>query len=393
MQAILILNCGSSSVKFAVIEASKQTLILNGQAECLGEEKASITLKYPNKKTHLPVAYANHEKALTTIVDSLNKKTAHQLIAVGHRVVHGGEHFSASCLITDKVLMAIEACSHLAPLHNPPNIVGIRAAQKAYPQLPQVAVFDTAFHQTLSQTAYLYAIPYKYYRQYGIRRYGFHGTSYRYIHYAVTESYPAYADKKLVVAHLGNGASVCAIHQGQSVSTSMGLTPLDGLVQGTRTGSIDPAIVEFLEQQTKKTGATVTQELWKQSGLLGLSETSNDCRVLEEKAQAGDKACQRALKVFVTKLKETIGGHVAMMNGVDALIFTGGIGENSLYVREQTVSGLSYLNFSLDPKTNHQMVGGQQGNIALPQSKPIWVIPTNEERMIAMDTLALISKQ
>lgn len=393
MQAILILNCGSSSVKFAVIEAASQTLILNGQAERLDEEQASITIKYQGEKKYIPVAYANHEKALTTIVDSLNQKTAHHLIAVGHRVVHGGEHFSASCLITEEVLTAIESCSHLAPLHNPPNVVGIRAAQKAYPHLPQVAVFDTAFHQTLAQTAYLYAIPYRYYLKYGIRRYGFHGTSYRYIHHAISESYPDYAAKKLIVAHLGNGASVCAINKGRSVSTSMGLTPLDGLVQGTRSGSIDPAIVDFLEQYTKKTGATITQELWKQSGLLGLSETSNDCRVLEEKAQAGDEGCQRALSVFITRLKETIGSHVAMMDGVDALIFTGGIGENSLFIREKTLSGLTYLNFSLDPDANSQTVAGQQGNIALADSKPVWVIPTNEERMIAMDTMALISKQ
>lgn len=391
MNAILILNCGSSSVKFAVIAASDQTLLLSGLAERLGEAEASLSIKYKGQKNQLDIAYADHEKALTAIVEQLNHQQSQQIIAVGHRVVHGGEKFSASCLVTDEVLAEIDSCAKLAPLHNPSNIVGIRAAQKAFPQLPQAVVFDTAFHQTLPETAYLYALPYSYYRDYGVRRYGFHGTSYRYIYQAVCRSYPHYADKKLIVAHLGNGASLCAIKNGNSLATSMGLTPLDGLVQGTRSGHIDPAIIDFLAHSSDKSSSQITAELWQQSGLLGLSQVSNDCRILEAKALAGDSNCQRALAVFVARLQETIGAYATAMNGVDAIVFTGGIGENSDYIRKQTTAKLEYLGFTIDTSKNTATVRGKQGNIAAADSKPLWVIPTDEEAMIASDTLALIS--
>lgn len=390
MKAVLVLNCGSSSVKFAVIDADDKSVVVSGVAERLSSPDAVVTFKQNGEKDHLTVPDADHEQVLAVIVDALEQRSPHDIVAVGHRVVHGGERFAASCLIDKTVLDGIKACCALAPLHNPANILGIEAAQKAYPTLAQVAVFDTAFHQTLPETAYLYAVPYRYYQQYGVRRYGFHGTSYRYI----TQALPRYNDKqaveKVIVAHLGNGASVCAIEKGKSVATSMGLTPLEGLVQGTRSGNIDPAIVSFLADSTQKSQADITDELWKQSGLLGLSESTNDCRELEEKANAGDVGCQRALAVFVARLQEIIGSYAAVMNGVDALVFTGGIGENSSFIREKTMEKLQYLGFTLHQSANIQTVFGDDGNIADASSKPIWVIPTDEERMIAKDVLNIV---
>lgn len=388
-QVILVLNCGSSSVKFAVIDSKNKQTRLLGLAERLGESAASITFKQGDKKTQYPIANARHDKALQTIVEKLEKQP-YQLIAIGHRIVHGGELFTRSCLIDNKVLAAITACSTLAPLHNPANIAGVKAAQKAYPDLPQVAVFDTAFHQSIKEENFLYALPYAYYRQYGVRRYGFHGTSFRYIKHALEQYYPDNLPQKLIVAHLGNGASVCAIKDGQSLATSLGLTPLDGLVQGTRSGAIDPALITFLAEKTGKTADTITDELWKKSGLLGLSEQTNDCRELEAKAQDGDIACQRALSVFINKIKEFIGSYAAIMNGVDALVFTGGIGENSAYVRQNTLNTLGYLGFYLCDDKNRHTVAGQADNIATQSSRPVWVIPTNEEAMICKDTLKLL---
>ncbi|PIE82668.1 MAG: acetate kinase, partial [Cardiobacteriales bacterium] len=363
---------------------------ISGLAERLGEGTGKITFKHQGEKRVDEIPDANHEKALAVIVKELGKHQQYDVIAVGHRVVHGGEFFSQSCLVDENTLDRLKECSNLAPLHNPANMAGIRAAQKAYPHLPQSVVFDTAFHQTLPEENYLYAIPYGYYREYGIRRYGFHGTSYRYISRTVPRYNGGIMPEKMIVAHLGNGASVCAIKEGQAVATSMGLTPLDGLIQGTRCGAIDPSIVSFLVEKTGKDDAVITDELWKKSGLLGLSELSNDCRELEEKAQAGDAACQRALSVFVARLTEVIGGYAGLMNGVDALVFTGGIGENSTYLRAQTVANFTYLGFALSTEHNEQTVRGKDGNIATADSRPIWVIPTDEELMIVEDTLELI---
>ncbi len=386
---VLVLNCGSSSAKFAVIDAQHKTTLISGLAECLNSADASISLTYQNKKQQQHIPDANHDKALSAIVQALSVYEQLQIVAIGHRVVHGGETFTQSCLVTESVLKSLLAVSNLAPLHTPANMAGIYAAQKAYPDLPQVLVFDTAFHQTLPETAYLYAIPYDYYRRYGVRRYGFHGTSYRYINQAIPDYNRGQTVSKVVVAHLGNGASVCAIHNGQSVATSMGFTPLDGLLQGTRSGSIDPALVAFLSEQTRLSAADITEVLWKQSGLLGLSEKSNDCRVLETAACGGNQACQRALNVFVARLQETIGAYAAVMNGVDALVFTGGIGENSAFIRAQTIAKLGYLGFAINQDNNATMIRGRDGNIADHGSKPIWVIPTNEELMIAEDVLTL----
>ncbi len=390
MKAVLVLNCGSSSAKFAVITENNKETILSGLAERLGSEQALLTIKVSGEKIKQAIAHADHEQALLAIVEHLKTYTNFEIVAVGHRVVHGGEYFSASCLVDDEVLLGLQACSQLAPLHNPPNITGIKAAQKAYPDLPQVTVFDTAFHQTLPETSYLYALPYEYYQQYGVRRYGFHGTSYRYINQAIPQYNQGSPVAKVIVAHLGNGASICAIENGRSVATSMGLTPLDGLVQGTRCGQIDPAIVSFLAEKTGKTEAVITDELWKQSGLLGLSGLTNDCRELEEKASEGDANCQRALSVFSSRISETIGAYAAVMNGVDAIVFTGGIGENSDAIRAAVVSRLQYLGFDLDDEKNQHAVRGNDGDISQLNSKPVWVIPTDEEAMIAEDVFSLI---
>lgn len=389
MQAILVLNCGSSSVKFAVISKVTQDTLVRGLAERLNDSAASITVDYDGQKVQRNTPNADHTEALAAIVNELNQHNEYTIVAVGHRVVHGGEQFAQSCLIDDKVLAAIESCSSLAPLHNPPNIAGIIAAQTAYPTLPQVAVFDTAFHQTLPETAYLYAIPYDYYQQFGIRRYGFHGTSFRSIKQTLSGYYEGKIPEKVIIAHLGNGASVCAMRQGKSVATSMGLTPLEGLVQGTRCGNIDPAIIEFLAAKTEQSVGNITNALWKKSGLLGLSGVSNDFRELATHAEQGDTACQRALAVFVAKLQEIIGSYTAIMNGIDAIVFTGGIGENAAWVREQTIQNLSYVGFTIDSTKNTQTVRGQSGNVAAEQSLPIWVIPTDEEGMIAADVCAL----
>ncbi|MBS9778037.1 MAG: acetate kinase [Gammaproteobacteria bacterium] len=390
MNSILILNCGSSSIKFAVIEAENKSTIVSGLAERLGQEKAVITFKENGNKTVSEITNAQHEEALAFIVEKLGENNNFTIAAVGHRVVHGGELFSKSCIIDDEVLAGITECNSLAPLHNPANIAGIVAAKKSYPTLPHVAVFDTAFHQTMPEENYLYAVPHSYYRDYGLRRYGFHGTSYRYIARTLSEHSNGQIPEKVIVAHLGNGASVCAIKDGKSFATSMGITPLDGLVQGTRSGAIDPAIVSFLADKTGKPEVEITNELWKKSGLLGLSEQTNDCRELEENAAAGDKNCIRALDIFINRLKETIGAYAALMNGVDALVFTGGIGENSDYIRAQTIEGLGYLGFAIDKEKNTVAIRGNEGNVAIENTLPVWVIPTDEELMICEDTLALM---
>lgn len=391
MKSILVLNCGSSSIKFALLAANDKRTLLSGLAERLGSPQASLTFKINGEKTQQTIADAHHDTALLAIVDYLKAFPDYEVVGVGHRIVHGGERFRESCLVDEEVLAGLKAVSALAPLHSPANIEGIYAAQKAYPSLPQVVVFDTAFHQTLPETAYLYGLPYEFYENHKIRRYGFHGTSYRYIKTAL----PSYTDgvlpEKLIVAHLGNGASICAIKEGKSVQTSMGLTPLDGLVQGTRTGSIDPAILLEIMQLTGKTAEQVTDILWKQSGLLGLSGITNDCRELSEKAEAGNPQAARALAVFSARIAETIGAYAATLNGVDALVFTGGIGENAPDVRDFVCQYLGYLGFKLEAAKNEKTFAGKDGNIATADSKPIWVVPTNEEAMICEDTLALIN--
>ncbi len=387
--SILILNCGSSSVKFSLINKDTEEEIINGMVEKIGVQGTEIALKYQGKKVKTLIEGADHEKSLTKVISQINKTVETNVVAVGHRVVHGGELFNKSCVVTDEVLAGIEKCSNLAPLHNPANILGILAVKKAYPNLVQVAVFDTAFHQTLPKKAYLYALPYKFYKDFGVRRYGFHGTSYRYICSALPEYIGDISDKKVIVAHIGNGGSVAAIQNGKVVDTSMGMTPLEGLVHGTRSGDIDPGVIEFICHQTNKSIEEVTSILWKESGLLGLSELSSDCRTIEDSAIAGEEAGTRALDAYVYRLIKYIGSYAAAMNGVDAIVFTGGVGENSDVVRSQTCANLQYLGFDIDEEINSKTIRGNDGNIAKQNSKPVLVIPTNEEKMIALDVIKL----
>lgn len=388
--AILVLNCGSSSIKFALVNPETETALLSGVAEKVGSTDAFVTFKTEHEKNVIELGGngTTHSSTLAMIVPKLASLAPEvNIIGVGHRVVHGGEAFSASTIISESVLAAIEHCIQLAPLHNPANLSGIKAATKAYPDLPQVAVFDTAFHQTLPEKAYLYALPYALYREHKVRRYGFHGTSYRYICRALAER-GLLDGQKIVIAHLGNGASVAAVNNAVCIDTSMGLTPIEGLAQGTRTGDIDPAAIEFLVAQTGKSLEEVIKIYWHESGFLGVSEHSNDCRALEETRET-NTGSQRALDLFVYRLSKTIGSYAAAMNGLDMIVFTGGIGENSSYIRAQTAQSLGYLGFTLDDEVN-STTRGEFANISGKNSKSIFIVPTDEERMIALDTYALI---
>lgn len=386
---VLVLNCGSSSLKFAVIDPQSGEEVCKGLAERLGQEGGMVKVKYRGDTEESALSPSSHEAALIYIEQALERfGLQQQLRAVGHRVVHGGEYFSASVRIDAGVRDKIADCIRLAPLHNPAHVTGIDAAFRAFPDLPQAAVFDTAFHQRMPEKAYLYALPMQLYREYHIRRYGFHGTSYRY----VSAQMPALLNKdrpKLVVCHLGNGGSVAAIDGDHSVDTTMGLTPLEGIVHGTRSGDLDPAIPTLLISQFGKSAGEVTDLLWKQSGLLGLSGISNDCRTLEEAVEKGDADAKRALDIYCYRLAKNIAAQMVALGGCDALVFTGGIGENSPYVRGETVAQLAFLGFTLDAAKNADTMRGKQGEISAAGSKPVWVVPTNEELLIARDTVAL----
>lgn len=387
---VLVLNCGSSSLKFAVIEPQSGEEVCKGLAERLsGVSEGVVKVKSAAGTVEETLSSPTHQAALTFIdaqLQQLGLKSS--IVAVGHRIVHGGEFFSQSVLIDDAVREKIAQCAKLAPLHNPAHIVGIDAAASAFPNLLQVAVFDTAFHQKMPEQAYLYALPYRCYEEWHIRRYGFHGTSFRYI----AEQMPTLLDiakPKVVICHLGNGGSLAAVDGDYSLDTTMGLTPLEGLVHGTRSGDIDPAIVDILQSQFGMSAKAVDAMLWKESGLLGLSRLSNDCRTLEEALEAGDTAAARAMRVYCYRLAKHIAAQMVALGGADAIVFTGGIGENSSYVRSQAVAQLGFLGFHLDEAQNAQTIRGKQANIALSDSKPVWVVPTNEELMIARDTMLL----
>jgi acetate kinase len=390
-QHVLVLNCGSSSIKFAIIETTSGKLPLQGIAENLGAENSQLRYSYGQDKTSLKLTTnATHKDALDCIEQVLKKfdTLGSSLVAVGHRVVHGGERFTHSCLIDDAVKQAISDMSHMAPLHNPANVAGITSAQAAFPNLPQVAVFDTAFFQTLPKHAYLYALPYKLYEQHGIRKYGFHGSS----HYFVSGQAAKYLTKEikdcnLITAHLGNGCSITAIKQGKAIDTSMGFTPLEGLMMGTRCGDIDPSVATFLIENLAYSANQVSALLNKQSGLHGISQLSNDCRTLEQEQAKGNQQAKLALDMFVYRLVKYIGSYLAIVGPLDALVFTGGIGENSSYIRQQTISQLKHMGFSLDDKLNTEMRFGHSGLISQPSSKNILAIATNEEWVIAQDTI------
>jgi len=392
---ILVLNCGSSSLKYQLIDMDGERVLAKGLCERIGidgrfqhsgkaEYKADIEMK-------------NHTDAIRIVLDALLNgeygvlKSIGEVNAVGHRVVHGGEYFSKSVIVTDEVKKAIEECCTLAPLHNPANLMGIQACGELMPGVPQAAVFDTAFHQTMPPKAYMYAIPYEYYEKYKIRRYGFHGTSHKY----VTQRAAAFMQKpleqlKLISCHLGNGASVCAVEYGKSVDTSMGLTPLEGLAMGTRSGNLDPAIVMFIAEKENKTVEEVENILNKKSGVLGLSGVSSDFRDIKQAEEQGNKRAAIALDLFHYGVAKTIGGYAAAMNGADAVIFTAGLGENSSDSRSAICGYLGYLGLYVDEQKNN--VRGREADFATGQSKVrALVIPTNEELMIARDTAELLA--
>ena len=390
---ILVLNCGSSSLKGAVLNSENGDVLLSCLGEKLNLADAYITFKVNGQKERVDLsATPNHTGAVGAMLEKLKAMGLDsQIGAIGHRVVSGGEEYSESVLIDDSVMAAIEKCIPLAPLHNPANLLGIRAAQDIFKGLPNVAVFDTAFHQTMPEHAYMYAIPRKFYRDLGLRRYGFHGTSYRFV--AEEAANVLGADKnnlKLVIAHLGNGASITAVRNGKSMDTSMGLTPLEGLVMGTRSGDVDPSVFSFLADNLKLSTQQITDILNKESGLMGVSELSSDCRVIEEESLNGHEGAVLALEMFSYRLAKYVASMAVAAGGLDALVFTGGIGENSDIIREKVLNYCAFLGFSVDKEANTAARFGKAGVITAADSKvKAVVIPTNEELMIAQDTARL----
>ena len=390
---VIVLNCGSSSVKFAIVDAQTGTEFVTGLAENLGNDNARLSYKVDGEKhTRALSPGANHATALD-VIQTIIKAQPQTPIAVGHRVVHGGETFKQAVVIDDTVIEAINKHAVMAPLHNPANVLGIESAQQAFPELPHVAVFDTAFFHTMPKHAYLYALPKALYEDHGIRRYGFHGSSHQFVSAEAAKALgKPYEQCNLITAHLGNGCSITAIHQGEAVDTSLGFTPLEGLVMGTRCGDIDPSlpgiISRLLHQAPDKTEAMLN----KSSGLLGLSGISNDCRALEEAAEQGNEDAQLALYVFCYRLAKYIGSYLVVAGPLDALVFTGGIGENSAFIRKTTCSFLAHLGFVIDDDKNLDARFGKSLNVSA-SSTPIWVIPTNEEWVIASETYKLTQQE
>jgi acetate kinase len=386
---VVVINCGSSSLKFAVFPVDGASVLLKGLAERLGSPEAMLRIERHGEITSVSIPEASHHDALQQAVARM---TGLNPLAIGHRVVHGGEEFTGSVLIDDEVIQAVERCSSLAPLHNPANLVGVRTARDLFPALPQVAVFDTAFHQTLPSKAFLYAIPYRYYEELKVRRYGFHGTSHHYVLLETARLLGKHPEEtSLVTMHLGNGCSACAIRNGRSVDSTMGLTPGEGLVMGTRSGDVDPALLQFLQDQTGMRLSEITSMLNSQSGLLGLSGLSNDMRTLADAAGAGHQRAGLAIEVFCYRLAKSVCGLTAALDSVDALVFTGGIGENSAAVRAMTVSQMKILGVDLDAGRNANHGRSHDGLISSVSSRiPCMVVPTNEELMIARETLRLI---
>lgn len=395
---ILVINCGSSSLKFQLIDAETEKQIAKGLCERIGIEGSQLVYQPAGgEKEETATPMPDHTKAIELVLNALtNEKTGvvkslDEIGAVGHRIVHGGEKFASSTVITDEVVEAIKACNDLAPLHNPANLIGIDACKKLMPNTPMVGVFDTAFHQTMPKEAYLYGLPYEYYEKYKIRRYGFHGTSHSYVSKRAAEILgKSYEDMKIIVCHLGNGASISAVKNGKCVDTSMGLTPLEGLIMGTRSGDIDPAIIEFVAHKENKTIDEVMTILNKKSGVLGLSDNlSSDFRDLEKAYVAGEDRGLRTIQTFAYRVAKYIGAYAAAMDGVDAICFTAGVGENSPLVRTLACERLGYLGIALDEEKNK--VRGDEQEISTPDSKvKVLVVPTNEELAIARETFALV---
>ena len=393
---VLVINCGSSSLKYQLIDSESEAVLAKGLCERIGIDGRLTYAAAGKDKIVVEAAMPDHTAAVSMVLEALTKPgtgvvaSLSEIGAVGHRVVHGGEKFSSSTVITDEVLKQIEECNDLAPLHNPANLIGIRACAKLMPGVPMVAVFDTAFHQTMPKKAFIYGLPYAYYEKYGIRRYGFHGTSHSFVSKRCAELCgKAPEDLKIIVCHLGNGSSVSAVMNGKSVDTSMGLTPLEGLIMGTRSGDIDPAIVEFIAHKEGLTLEEVLTVLNKKSGVEGISGISSDFRDLENAADEGNERAILAQDAFAYRVAKYVGAYAAAMNGVDAITFTAGVGENDSVIREKVCAYLGYLGLTLDKEANKGR--GKEIQLSTPDSTlKAFLIPTNEELAIARETVALV---
>ena len=393
---VLVINCGSSSLKYQLIDSDTEAVLAKGLCERIGIDGRLVYQKAGNDKEITEASMPTHKEAIQMVLEALtNEKTGAikslaEVNAIGHRIVHGGEKFASSAIITDEMIKAVEECNDLAPLHNPANLIGIRVCSELMPNVPQVGVFDTAFHQTMPAKAYLYGLPIEYYKNYRVRRYGFHGTSHSFVSKRAVEFLGLDKDNsKVIVCHLGNGSSISAVQNGKCVDTTMGLTPLEGVVMGTRSGSIDPAIVEYIAKKENLDLAGVMNVLNKKSGLQGMSGVSSDMRDLRAAAAEGNEDAKNAIEVLCYGIAKYVGGYVAAMNGVDAIVFTAGIGENVGMIREKVCSYLGYLGVTIDAKANEAM--GEEVVISGADSKvKVAVIPTNEELAICRDTVALV---
>ena len=394
---VLVINCGSSSLKYQLIDSQTEAVLAKGLCERIGIDGRLVYQKTGCDKEVTEAAMPTHKQAIQLVLDALVNPTTGAIAdlsaidAVGHRVVHGGEKFATSTVLTEEVINVIEECNDLAPLHNPANLIGIRACQELMPNVPMVAVFDTAFHQTMPDVAYTYALPYEYYEKYSVRRYGFHGTSHSYVSQRAAEILGKdVKDLKTIVCHLGNGASICAVNGGKSVDTSMGLTPLEGLIMGTRSGDVDPSILDFIAQKENLTLSEVMNVLNKKSGVEGISGVSSDFRDLAAAAAEGNDRARLALDAFVYRVVKYIGAYAAAMNGVDVICFTAGCGENDVTTRGKIMSYLGYLGITVDEEVNNG-ARGKEAVISTADSKvTVLAIPTNEELAICRETVALV---
>ncbi|EDL65352.1 acetate kinase [Bacillus sp. SG-1] len=393
MAKMIAINAGSSSLKFQLFEMPQEEVITKGLIERIGLNDSVFSISVNGEKQKEVTDIPNHEVAVKMLLDKLTSagiiESLDEIEGIGHRVVHGGEIFNDSVIITEEVIEKIEELSELAPLHNPANVTGIRSFQSVLPNVPAVAVFDTAFHQTMPESSFLYSLPYEYYENYGIRKYGFHGTSHKYVSERAAEMLGRPKEQlRLISCHLGNGASIAAIEGGKSIDTSMGFTPLAGVAMGTRSGNIDPALIPFIMEKTGKSADEVLDVLNKKSGMLGVSGLSSDLRDIESQAEEGNERAELALEVFANRIHKYIGSYASRMYGVDAIIFTAGIGENSDIVREKVLKGLEFMGIYWDPARNK--VRGEETFINYPHSPvKVMIIPTNEEVMIARDVQRL----
>jgi acetate kinase len=395
---ILVLNCGSSSIKYKLFDMDTEEEVAQGGIEKIGMSDSFLRLTLKDgSKENLVREIPGHQEGVNFILETLTDgkygclKSLDEIDAVGHRVVHGGEKFNTSVLITQAVVDQIRECFELAPLHNPANMVGIEAIERSLPGVPQVAVFDTAFHQTMSPKAYMYGLPYEYYTKYGIRRYGFHGTSHRYVSKRACEILGVkYKDQKIITAHIGNGASLTAIKNGESIDTSMGMTPVDGLLMGTRSGEIDAGVLTFISDKERLNASKINDLLNKRSGVLGVSGVSSDMREIEAAVKAGHPRATLAMDMYDYRIRKFIGAYAAALGGLDILVFTGGVGENQWKTREVVCGDLEFMGIEFDVEKNKGL-RGTETVISLPESKvTVMVVPTDEEKMIALDTLHIL---